>query len=130
MHALFKGEVERKMTHVRPDFFLSHSGVRIRRPAHIENPAVMLFGLPRWQRLLKSLPQLHIPNVAARTRTVSAVEFWPIPQKTAATRADSDPDGFRGSSPITPATQSSLPWLLSGAVMRRERGESALIRET
>jgi hypothetical protein len=35
-----------------------------------------------------------------------------------------------GSNPTTPATQSSLPWRLSGAVMRRDRGESALIRET
>jgi hypothetical protein len=50
-------------------------------PGISKNPAVMLFGLPRRQRLPKSLPQPHIPNVAAQTRTVSAVEYWPIARK-------------------------------------------------
>ena len=32
----------------------------------------LLFGLPRGQRMPKSLPQLHIRHVAGQTRTVSA----------------------------------------------------------
>jgi hypothetical protein len=42
---------------------------------------VMLFGLPRRQRLPKSLWELHNSRVAAQTRPVSAAPFRPNPRK-------------------------------------------------
>jgi hypothetical protein len=73
MHALFKRQVECKVTPV--------AGLFSWRVAEFESilnrPAVMLFGLPRRQRQPKSLSQLHILHPAARTRTVSAAAFRP-----------------------------------------------------
>jgi hypothetical protein len=51
------------------------------QPGILNSPAVMLFGLPRRQRLPKSLPQLHIRHTAAQTRTVSTAQFQPNPRK-------------------------------------------------
>src|SRR6266446_66174 len=51
------------------------------QPGILDSPAAMLFGLPRRQRLPKSLPQLHIRHAAAQTRTVSAAPFRPNPRK-------------------------------------------------
>src|SRR5262245_52508509 len=57
--------------------------------------------------LPKSLPQLHIRNAAAHTRTVLCCAVSANSLKNlAVAQADFDPDGFRGSSPTTPATQS------------------------
>jgi hypothetical protein len=51
------------------------------QPGILNSPAAMLFGLPRRQRLLKSLPQLHIPKAAAQTRIVSAKAVRPNSRK-------------------------------------------------
>ena len=57
-----------------PEFESDQAGI-------LNSPAVMLFGLPRRQRLPKSLPQLHIRHTAAQTRTVSTAQFQPNPRK-------------------------------------------------
>jgi hypothetical protein len=67
MHALFKGEVERKMTSGSTGFLRCAS-------RSLNSPTVMLFGLPGEQRLPKSLPQLSIRHTAAQTRIVSTAE--------------------------------------------------------
>ena len=56
-----------------PEFESDQAGI-------LNSPAVMLFGLPRRQRLPKSLPQLHIRHTAAQTRTVSTAQFSQIPE--------------------------------------------------
>jgi hypothetical protein len=61
MHALFKGEVERKMTSGSTGFLRCAS-------RSLNSATVMLFGLPCEQRLPKSLPQLSIRSTAAQTR--------------------------------------------------------------
>jgi hypothetical protein len=50
------------------------------QPGILNSPAVMLFGLPRRQRLPKSLPQLHIPPHRSSKRTISAALFGQIPE--------------------------------------------------
>ena len=51
----------------------------------------------------KSLPQLQTRKRAAHTGTVSEHAFGQIGQIFAATQTDFGPDGFRGSSLMTPA---------------------------
>ena len=61
--------------------FFAAAEVRILPARHIEQPAAMLFTLAPPQCQAKSLPQLHVGNAAARTRTVSAAPFWPNRQE-------------------------------------------------
>ena len=61
-------------------FFLRIPEFESDQPGILNSPAAMLFGLPRRQRLPKSLPQLHIRHAAAQTRTVSAAPFRPNPR--------------------------------------------------
>jgi hypothetical protein len=66
MHALFKGEVERKMMSGLDRIF----SLRISEFEQPYRDAV----LPCEQRLPKSLPQLSIRHTAAQTRIVSTAE--------------------------------------------------------
>jgi hypothetical protein len=117
MHALFKRQVECKVTPVTGLFSLRIPEFESDRPGILNRPAVMLRHPPCRQRQRKCLPQLHVRHTAARTRTVSAAPFRP--ELPAATPADFDPNGFLSSSPTTPATQSGL-----GAVISRHENFS------
>jgi hypothetical protein len=81
MHALFRGNVECKMTEKgRIVFFArfrfeSDDRGKLDRQALSPSNAANADGYP------KSLPQLHIHRSAARTRIVSAAQFWPALRK-------------------------------------------------
>jgi hypothetical protein len=74
MHALFKRQVERKMTPVTGLFSSPTPGFESYQPGILNRPAVMPCGLPRAQRQPKSLPQLHVRHAAAQTRRIPQFE--------------------------------------------------------
>ena len=61
--------------------FFAATKVRILPARHIEQSAAMLFHPCASTMPAKSVPQLHVGNAAARTRTVSAAPFRPNRQK-------------------------------------------------
>jgi hypothetical protein len=76
-----RGQVERKMTPGEGLFSLRLPKFESYQPGMFNSPAIMPFGLAPPQCQAKSLPQLHVGNAAAPTRTVSAAPFRPNRQK-------------------------------------------------
>ena len=109
MHALFKPEVERKMTSAGRIIFCAHAGVRVPPPRHIEQPrrdGARTSAPATSAEILAAAayPQRRSSHANSLRCAVSAKSPKILP----ATRADSDPNGFRGASPPTPATQFGL----------------------
>src|SRR5262245_17195196 len=107
MHALFKGEVEHKMTSFDRIIFFAHSGVRVPPPRHIEQPGrdgapTLAPGMPAEILAPAAYSQRRSSHANSLCCAVSANSL----KNLAVARGDFDPDGFRGSSPTTPATQS------------------------
>src|ERR1700720_4298306 len=75
MHAPFERQVERKMTPGEGLFSLRLPKFESYQPGMLNRPAVILRQPTCAQHQAKSLPQLHVGNAAARTRTVSAPPF-------------------------------------------------------
>jgi hypothetical protein len=81
MHAPFERQVERKMTPGEGLFSLRLPKFESYQPGMFNSPAIMPFGLAPPQRQAKSLPQLHVGNAAAPTRTASVASSPPNRQK-------------------------------------------------
>src|SRR5262245_37251475 len=92
MHALFKGEVEHKMTSVRPDYFL----------CAFRSAPTFAPGMPAEILAPAAYSQRRSSHANSLCCAVSANSL----KNLAVARADFDPDGFRGSRPTKPATQS------------------------
>ena len=75
MHAPFERQVERKMTPGEGLFSLRLPKFESYQPGMLNSPAAILRQPTCAQHQAKSLPQLHVGNAAARTRTVSAAPF-------------------------------------------------------
>ena len=75
MHAPFERQVERKMTPGEGLFSLRLPKFESYQPGMLNSPAAILRQPMCAQHQAKSLPQLHLGNAAARTRTVSAPPF-------------------------------------------------------
>src|SRR5215211_9317295 len=115
MHALFKGEVECKMTHVRADYFL----VRIPefesdQPAILNSRAAMLFGLPRRQTPAEILAAAaYSPRRSSNANSLCGAVSAKSAKVLAPIQMDFLPDGFRSSNLICPASQLSLCGVIS-----------------
>ena len=75
MHAPFKRQVERKVRPGEGLFSLRLPKFESYQPGMLNSPAVILRQPTCAQHQAKSLPQLHVGNAAAPTRTVSAAPF-------------------------------------------------------
>src|SRR5579864_3098358 len=75
MHAPFERQVERKVRPGEGLFSLRLPKFESYQPGMLNSPAAILRQPTCAQRQAKSLPKLHVGNVAARTRTVSAAPF-------------------------------------------------------
>jgi hypothetical protein len=101
--------------------FLARCRVRIRPAGHIEPPrrhAVRpsVPATPAEIPVAAAYPPPSSSNANSLCCAVSATS----PELAAATPADFDPNGFRSSSPITPATQSVSAISFSAAMTRRQ----------
>src|SRR5579864_4969232 len=75
MHAPFERQVERKVRPGEGLFSLRLPKLESYQPGMLNSPAAILRQPTCAQHQAKSLPKLHVGNVAARTRTVSAAPF-------------------------------------------------------
>src|SRR5579864_8007999 len=75
MHAPFERQVERKVRPGEGLFSLRLPKFESYQPGMLNSPAAILRQPTCAQHQAKSLPKLHVGNVAARPRTVSAAPF-------------------------------------------------------
>jgi hypothetical protein len=107
--ALFKRQVERKMAPSEGLFSLRLPKFESYQPGILNSPAAMLFTLAPPQRHAK--PSLATPQLGREPSLLR--HFGQIGSISPAKRADFDPNGFRSSSPTTPASQCGLRAVIS-----------------